>query len=51
MQRDDDEFFIAMMTPIIEPFMTSELAQQEAIADHHTEHPDITWQEFAGNFN
>lgn len=52
MQHDAaDEFFIAMMTPIIEPVMTDLLAQQEANADHRTEQQEITWNEFAGNFN
>lgn len=46
-----DEFFIAMMAPIVEPVMTDLLAQQEAIADFHTEQQEITWNEFAGNFN
>lgn len=52
MQHDAaDEFFIAMMAPFVEPFMTDHLAQQEAIADYRTEQKEITWNEFAGNFN
>lgn len=52
MQHDAaDEFFIAMMAPIVEPVMTVLLAQQEAIADYRTEQQEITWDEFAGNFN
>jgi len=52
MQHDAaDEFFIAMMAQIVEPFMTDLLAQQEAITDYRTEQQEITWNEFAGNFN
>lgn len=42
MQHDAaDEFFIAMMTPIVEPIMTNLLAQQEANADHRTEQQEM----------
>lgn len=52
MQHDPaDEFFITMMAPMVEPFMTDQLAQHEAIADYRTEQQEIIWNEFAGNFN
>ena len=42
MQHDAaDEFFIAMMAPIVEPIMTDLLAQQEANADHRTEQQEM----------
>lgn len=42
MQHDpDDEFFIAMMAPIVEPLMTDLLAQQEANADYRTEQQEM----------
>ncbi|NNS07291.1 hypothetical protein [Erwinia sp. JH02] len=42
MQHDAaDEFFISMMTPIIEPVMNDLLAQQEANADHRTEQQEM----------
>lgn len=42
MQHDPaDDFFIALMRPIVEPLMTPELAQQEANADHFTEQQEM----------